>query len=249
MCLGFITIFCPLNISSPTNAQAKWKFSSKTALLRICLIIDSARREKGERKKPEGKRRPRVAAGFAATGCALAPALSRPCPGEEEQGGDEGPALPRREPCTHTTLALAAPGHGDMETPGHWDTEPASRSLPCWAGITTAAHSVLLRSELFVTRTTAPACVPPGTSHGEPSTPRALTRLNPFPGTSKDPGALRLQNQPRTGQMHQNATALSSSHAALRERATSTAKHSCFHTKRLLPGTQPLPQTPITSTQ
>lgn len=49
MCLGFITIFCPLNISFPTDAQAKWKISSKTVLLRICLIIDSARREKGEK--------------------------------------------------------------------------------------------------------------------------------------------------------------------------------------------------------
>lgn len=56
MYLGFITIFCPLNISFPTDAQAKWKISSKTVLLRICLIIDSARREKGE-KKPEGKKR------------------------------------------------------------------------------------------------------------------------------------------------------------------------------------------------
>lgn len=49
MYLGFITIFCPLNISFPTDAQAKWKISSKTVLLRICLIIDSARREKGEK--------------------------------------------------------------------------------------------------------------------------------------------------------------------------------------------------------
>lgn len=55
MCLGFITVFCPLNISFPTNAQAKWKISSKTALLRICLIIDSARRGK-EEKKPRGRK-------------------------------------------------------------------------------------------------------------------------------------------------------------------------------------------------
>lgn len=51
MCLGFITIFCPLNISFPTDAQAKWKISSKTVLLRICLIIDSARREKEEKNQ------------------------------------------------------------------------------------------------------------------------------------------------------------------------------------------------------
>lgn len=53
MCLGFITIFCPLNISFPTDAQAKWKISSKTALLRICLIIDSVRR--GKRKCTQGR--------------------------------------------------------------------------------------------------------------------------------------------------------------------------------------------------
>lgn len=56
MCLGFITIFCPLNISFPTNAQAKWKNSSKTALLRIHLIIDSAKRGK-KGKEREGKKR------------------------------------------------------------------------------------------------------------------------------------------------------------------------------------------------
>lgn len=54
MCLSFITVFCPLNISFPTNAQAKWKNSSKTALLRIHLIIDSAKRGK-KRKERRGE--------------------------------------------------------------------------------------------------------------------------------------------------------------------------------------------------
>jgi len=101
MCLGFITIFCPLNISFPTNAQAKWKISSKTALLRTCSIIDSARREK-EKTRGEEKARSRCRA--------LRPgaAVSNPrsC----------SPSLPGEGSCQQPELFL-----------GHWGEEEEAR--------------------------------------------------------------------------------------------------------------------------